>query len=293
MGLQHPKTISREAQERLRDSIDQDHGGAMNAGKTMLFEEGMTWVKVGLDPKDAQFLESRYFSVEEVCRWFRVPPHMVAHLLRATFSNIEHQGIDYVKHALRPWCVRWEGAAKVQLIVEPDVYVKHNLDALLRGDAFSRAQANEIRRRNGVLSANEWRALDEMNPRDDPGGDTYWDVQPGTGTGSGQGNAAAPSKARALAEAAAVRVVNREKLAIADRARKHGDDWAAWQAAVREFYAGHAAMVRESLCVSEEAARAYCDEKADELVRDGLKACEGWESRDVPGLATMALGDFE
>ncbi len=291
MGLQHPKTISREAQERLRDSIDQDHGGAINAGKTMLFEEGMTWVKVGLDPKDAQFLESRQFSVEEVCRWFRMQPHKIAHLLRATFSNIEHQGIEHVVDTMRPWCVRWEQAVQMQLIIEPDIYVRHNLDALLRGDSLTRAQALEIDRRMGVRNANEIRALLDLNPRDDPGGDTYWDVQPGTGTG--QGNAAAPSKARALAEAAAVRVVNREKLAIADRARKHGDDWTGWQAAVREFYAGHAAMVRESLCVSEEAARAYCDEKADELVRDGLKACEGWESRDVPGLATMALGDFE
>ena len=288
MGLQHPKTISKEAQERLRDSVDQDHGGARNAGKTLLFEEGMTWVKVGIDPKDAQFLESRQFSVEEVCRWFRVPPHMIAHLLHATFSNIEHQGIDYVKHAMRPWCVRWEKAAKSQLILEPDIYVRHNMDALLRGDRLSQATAFEIDRRMGVRNANEIRALMELNPRDDPLGAKFWDIQPGTGSGSG----APPNggKARALAEAAAHRVVNREKLALADRAKKHGDDWSAWQASVTEFYQGHVAMVRESLCISEESAKAYCDEKAETLIRDGLKLTDGW---DTSGLADLALEGSE
>lgn len=290
MGLKHPKTISKEAQERLLGSVDQDHGGFMNAGKTLLFEEGMEWVKIGLDPKDAQFMESRQFSVEEISRWFRIPPHKLANLLRATFSNIEHQGIEYVVDTMRPWCVRWEQAVQMQLILEPDIYVRHNLDALLRGDVLTRSQAFEIDRRIGARNANEIRALLDLNPRADPAGDTYWDVQPGTGSGAVP---PAGGKARALAEAAAQRVVNREKLAIADRAKKHGDDWAGWQASVTEFYHGHAQMVRETLCLSEPLARSYCDEKAAELIRDGLKASEAWDLRDVPGLAEMALGGLE
>lgn len=294
MGLQHPGKLSKEAQDRLAATIDQDHGGAANAGKTVVFEEGMTWVKVGIDPKDAQFLESRQFSVEEVARWFRIPPHKIGHLLRATFSNIEHQGIEYVVDTMRPWCVRWEQAVDQQLITEPDIYARHNLDALLRGDAISRAQANEIRRRNGVISANEWRALDDLNPRDDPGGDVYWDTQPGTGSASGGPPDTKPgSRARALAESAASRVVNRERLAITDRARKHGDNWEAWQSSVREFYEGHASMVGESMCISGDAARAYCEAKSTELVTDGVKACEQWEARDIPVLAALALGGAE
>lgn len=292
MALQHPGAMSPKAQQNLRDSIDFEHGGADNAGRTMIFEEGMTWVKVGIDPKDAQFLESRNFSVEEVCRWFRMQPHKIAHLLRSTNNNIEHQGIEHVTDTIRPWCVRWEQAAKVQLITEPDIYVRHNMDALLRGDALTTAQALEVERRNGIINANEWRALKERNPRDDPGGDTYWDTQPGTGSGN-----PANGKAVALAEAAAGRVVQREKAAMARKGAKYAtasasdsEAWAEWRSEVEGFYLEHRGFVRETLHLSESVAVAYCDGKAEEVLSEGLGCIERWDARDIPGLAEMALG---
>ncbi len=298
MGLQHPGTMSAEAQQRLAASIDQDHGGAANAGRTVIFEEGMQWVKIGVDPKDAQFLESRQFSVEEVCRWFRVPPHKVAHLLRSTNNNIEHQGIEYVTDTLRPWCVRWENAIAVQLIIETDLFVKHNLDALLRGDAITRAQSLEIQRRNGALNADEWRAIEDRNPRTDAGGGVFWDVQPGTGSGGSDPGGKTPSRARALAETAARKVVGREKAAIARKAprfadadpKKNPEAFDAWRSEVEGFYGEHRAYVASVLNLSDFLAAAYCAEKAAEVLAGGLAVMDEWDARDVAGLADMALG---
>lgn len=299
MGLQHPKTLSKEAQSRLAQSVDAELAGIENAGRTAVFEEGMTWVKIGVDPKDAQFLESRQFSVEEVCRWFRMQPHKVAHLLRSTNNNIEHQGIEHVTDTMRPWCVRWETSAKVQLLeAEPDLYAKHNMDALLRGDALARSQALEIQRRNGVRNADEWRALEDLNPRSDPGGQVYWDVQPGTGQGGSDPGGKQPSKAQRLAESAAARVVAREIAAMTRKAAKFAsvdeqrdpDAWAAWRAEVTGFYAEHRTFVQETLAVGEFVAREYCEGKAEELLAGGVSAMGRWEERDTRELAELALG---
>jgi hypothetical protein len=264
----------------------------------MVFEEGMTWVKVGIDPKDAQFLESRYFSVEDVCRWLRLSPHKIQHLLRATFNNIEHLGIEHVRDSIRPWSVRWEQAVDTQLILEPNLYVRHNMDALLRGDALAQAQALEIERQNGIINANEWRALKERNPRADGGGDVYWDTQPGTGSGSAGGSK--PPPGRALAEAAARKAVQREVSAIGRKAAKYAtaapenpEAWAAWRLEVETFYAEHQAFVRETLHLSASLAAIYCDGKTAEVLSEGLKCVEHWEARDVPELAGLALGGAE
>lgn len=297
MALQHPGKLSAEAQKNLAESLSVNHGGPLNAGRTMVFEEGMTWVKVGLDPKDAQFLESRQFSVEEVCRWFRMQPHKIAHLLRSTNNNIEHQGIEHVVDTMRPWCVRWEQAVARQLIYEPNIYARHNLDALLRGDAVTSAQALEIERRNGIINANEWRALKERNPREDPGGDVYWDIQPGTGTGGSDPNGKQPSRARGLAIAAAGQVIRRETAAMSRKAVKHAaasadsEAFEAWRAEVEGFYADLRAFIVEALALDPETAAAYCDAKADEVLSEGVTAISRWEQRDITRLASLALGD--
>ncbi|MBW5390508.1 phage portal protein, partial [Brachyspira hampsonii] len=71
-------------------------------------EEGMQIDPITMNLSDAQFLESRRFSVEEICRVFRVPPHLIGDLSRSTNNNIEHQSIEFVTHRIRPWCVRIE-----------------------------------------------------------------------------------------------------------------------------------------------------------------------------------------
>lgn len=138
------------------------------AGKTPLMPTGMKWQSMGINPNDMQFLETRQFMVSEICRWFRVPPHLVQDLMRSTNNNIEHQSLEFVMHTLRPWLVRFEQAASKWLLTEAErkagYYVEHNIDGLLRGDYESRTKGYATLLQNGVLSINEVRAMENFNP---------------------------------------------------------------------------------------------------------------------------------
>lgn len=188
--LEHPGKLSDASANRLRSSWNEMHMGLDNSHKVAILEEGLKWHEVGLPPEDSQFLETRRFQVQEIARIYRVPPHMLADLERATFSNIEHQGIEFVVHTIRPWLVRWEQSISSNLMTERDrqtFYPEHLVDGLLRGDTASRYQAYATGRQNGWLSANDIRALENMNPVD--GGDVYLvplNMIPAEDVGSGQ-----------------------------------------------------------------------------------------------------------
>lgn len=172
--LTHPKTLSIPAAERLKAQIE-ELKGARNAGKTVVLEEGLDYKEIGIPPEDAQYIETRNLQRKEAAQLFRMPPHKVGILDDATFSNIEHQAIDYVTGTLRPWLVRIEQAIKTQLLFdEPDLYVEFLVDGLLRGDAESRAKALQIRWQAGTLTPNQWRDLENENALEDGTGDrTY------------------------------------------------------------------------------------------------------------------------
>jgi len=294
-GLQHPKALSDPAKANLKASID-EVSGPENTARVILFEEGMTWVDIGIKPEDAQAMQQMEFSVLRMARWTRMQPHKISHMIKAGYSSIEQQNIEHVIDTIRPWLERWESAVQSDLLMDTEtaagVFVKHNEKSLLRGAAIDQAQYLEILRRIGAVSANEVRAILEMNPREDPEGDEYWNKQPGTGGGEArEAGSRQTSRAQALASAAAERIVNRERIAVGNIARKHASDSEGFAAAVREFYAGHAAIVSENLCVSMETAQAYCEAKAEEVIGEGIKTAESWGARDVPLLATMAMGE--
>lgn len=166
--------IAPEDRKAIRDDFAEQYGGSDKAGQTPFLPPGVDVKQVSLSQEDAQYLETRKFQVAEIARLFRVPPHMIGDLEKATFSNIEQQSLDFVTSCLMPWLVRLEQAFKRDLLAgEPDLYFKFNVDALLRGEAKARAETLQIKRRNGIISANEWRELDDMNPREDEGGDEY------------------------------------------------------------------------------------------------------------------------
>lgn len=132
---------------------------------------------ITMNLSDAQFLESRRFSVEEICRIFRVPPHLIGDLSRSTNNNIEHQSIEFVTHTIRPWCVRIEKALNSYLLnhlEKKKYYIEFNLDGLLRGDTLTRQQANQIKLNNGVLTRNEWRRQENLNEVEDEYGNDYF-----------------------------------------------------------------------------------------------------------------------
>lgn len=173
--LTHPNTVKDPA--ALRASWNSAYGGSSNASRVAVLEEGMTFTPLSMPNNEAQFIETRRFQVEEICRIYRVPPHMVADLSRATFSNIEHSSIDFAIHTIRPWLVRMEQAMNRALIPETEkgrFYVQINLDGLMRGDYKSRMEGYAIARQNGWLSANDIRDLENLNPiSDEEGGNAY------------------------------------------------------------------------------------------------------------------------
>lgn len=171
--LQHPKTLSTGAIERLAAQME-GLKGSRNAGKTIVLEEGSQVKEIGIPPEDAQYVETRKLQREEAAQLYRMPLHKVGILDHATFSNIEHQAIDYVTGTLRPWLVRLEQSIDTQLIDEPDIFPEVLVDGLLRGDAKSRAEALAIRWQHGTLNADQWRALENENALPDKiGSQTY------------------------------------------------------------------------------------------------------------------------
>lgn len=173
--LETDTPLSDKAYENLRRSFRSRQGGLENAAKTMILEQGMKWKSISIPPNDAQFLETRQFGVIDVARWFKVPPHKIYDLAKATFSNIEEQNLDYVKQTIVSRAINIEQELNRKLLREsekPRMFFRLNVDGLLRGDIKTRYEAHKIGMQNGWLSANEIRNKEELNPYE--GGDTYW-----------------------------------------------------------------------------------------------------------------------
>lgn len=172
--LETPHKLGDDGRKRLREGWEAAHGGLEKSHRVAVLEEGMKWAAVGLSQEDAQFIQTRKFQVTEIARVYRMPPHMIGDLERATFSNVEQQAIDFVVHTIRPWLVRWEQAYHRALFTERDRgshFAEHLVDGLLRGDAAARHATYALGRTWGYYSANDVRALENRNPIE--GGDVY------------------------------------------------------------------------------------------------------------------------
>jgi HK97 family phage portal protein len=190
--LSHPKTLSEGAQDRLLKKFEEKHQGLSNAMRLGILEEGLKYEKTGVDPQDAQFIEVRKFQISEIARFFHVPPHMIGDLEKATFSNIEHQTIEFVVYTMRPWLVRWEQAISNKLLTAKDrssFFAEFLVDGLLRGDSAARATYYNQMLMVGALSPNDIREKENMNPYE--GGDKYFIPMNLEQVGGGQGESAA------------------------------------------------------------------------------------------------------
>ncbi|NML88749.1 phage portal protein [Sphingobium sp. TB-6] len=152
------------------DLLNEKFVGAMKAGRPMLLDRGMTWEQLTINPEDAQMLESRKFSVEEICRLFGIPPHMVGHTENSTSwgTGLEQQTLGFVKFSLRRRLKRIEQALEKQLLSARDrvegVKIEFNLEGLLRGDSKARAAFYQSGLANGWTTINEVRALENLPP---------------------------------------------------------------------------------------------------------------------------------
>ena len=172
-----PGKLTKEQAAQMRESWYATYGGVSNSNKTAVLFENGKFERISIPPDEAQFIETRKFQVADIARWYRVPPHMIGDLERATFSNIEHQALEFVTTTLRPWLVRFEQEINRKLFpsstsgAPSDLYAEFKVDALLRGDIKSRGDYYIRGRQWGWLSANDIRALENLEPI--TGGDIY------------------------------------------------------------------------------------------------------------------------
>ena len=174
--LSHPEHIGEEAKDNLRNSFKATYTGADKAGEVAVLEEGLKWQQISVSPDDAQMLETRRFSVEQLSRIFRVPGPIIGDFSGGNYSSIVEVTRWFHTQTLQPWLNKWERTIERALLSEASrrsYEVEFDVDLLLRGDMLTRFQAYRIAREVGLYNANELRRFENANPRTDPDGDTY------------------------------------------------------------------------------------------------------------------------
>ena len=169
------RVLKPEQRAEFRENLE-DLSGAVNAGKSPLLEGGMDVGTIGINPKDAQLLESRAFDIEEVCRWFGVPPSMIGHTDKASSwaSSAEQINIWFLQYGLRPWLKRIESAIWDQLLSpadQADHYAEFTVDGLLRGDSAARRELYASALQNGWMNRAQVARLENLPPP--PDGEVY------------------------------------------------------------------------------------------------------------------------
>ena len=159
-------TLKPEAKKIVREEWEKMNTGMTNANRIAILDSGITYQDLTMSQADAQFIETQKFNTNDIARIYNVPPHMIADLEHATFSNIEHQSISFVKNTLQPLIVSWEQALRYQLFTPTEqkkYYCKYNVDSELRGDSKSRAEYYEIMERIGAYTIDEIRDKEDLS----------------------------------------------------------------------------------------------------------------------------------
>lgn len=173
--------------QQFLDSFNSVYGKS-GSFRAMFLPQGIAKpMQLQVENDKAQFLETRKHQRSVIAGVFGVPPHLVGDLERSTFSNIEHQSQEFIEKVVLPYVRMFESAMERDLLTDEDrrdgVVIRFNLDAALRGDFRSRQEGLKIQREMGVISADDWRERENMNPIPaGQGGDIYWQQGP-----SGQG----------------------------------------------------------------------------------------------------------
>ncbi len=171
-ALKHPGKLSPETVDSLRKNFK----GAVNTGEFPVLEGGVEFQAISLTPADAEFVKTHNLTALDICAIYGVPPHKIAILDRATFSNIEHQAIEYVQETLLPTVKNWEPELRRKLLpvdIQKDHFYRFNLDGRMRGDLLSRYRAYAIARQWGWKNADDIRELENENPLPDGQGELY------------------------------------------------------------------------------------------------------------------------
>ncbi len=301
--VEYPGNLNDEKVKELRASLYDQSGGLSRAHRFMLLQGGLKWTNVGMTLRDAQFIEGRKLSVRAIARIFRVPPHKIGDMEQATFSNIEHQAIEFVTDTIRPWAVRWDQALTTRLLTERErkagYFIELNLDGLMRGDFLSRVSAYVSLRNAGLTTANRVAALENWEPFG-PAGDIVLvplNLIPADQVGQKPAPTTTPAvvdapsddplKRHLLGEALG-RIVHRETEAMRRAAAKFASKPDEWRGAVSEFYARHAAYIAETLGVEVARVHAYVQDHRARVLAEGVAAVDGWDAEARAHLAALA-----
>lgn len=174
--IEFPAEMDDESFNRLKTDWEQAHTGTGKRHKTPILEGGAKFNPISLNHQETQLLESRKFTRAQIAGLFRVPAHLINDLEKATFSNIEHQDLGFVKHTLRPHMCNFEQRCRMTLLTADEkaegYYFRHNTNDLLRGDLPSRMAAYSTGIQNGIYSPNDARRKEDEPAYD--GGDTHF-----------------------------------------------------------------------------------------------------------------------
>ncbi|HXM32258.1 MAG TPA: phage portal protein [Chthoniobacterales bacterium] len=175
--LTHPAKMKAESAKRLKESWEESHRGGDQAHRVAVLEEGMKIEKIGMSNEDAQYLLTRVFQLSEIARMFNVPLHKLAELTHGTFSNIEHQSIEFVRDAVEPWGDGIEAEVHRKLLNPEDqktYFAEHDFTAQKLGDLKSQNEAENIAWMDGWTNTDEIRKRRNQNPLPDGQGKVYF-----------------------------------------------------------------------------------------------------------------------
>jgi len=169
--LEHPGPLGEEGMQNLRESVEARHRGADKAHTPLILEEGMKASNLAPPNDAAQFNESRGMQVLELARFMGVSPHLLFWLDRSTFSNIEHQGIEFVKYTVANWIGRFTSEMEAKLLPDEDrLQIEFDTSEIEKGDSETFSKVQERRLQNGIISFNEARrslGLNTLGPDGD------------------------------------------------------------------------------------------------------------------------------
>lgn len=323
-----PGKLDNEAYERLKKQVDSEAGLA-NAHRTKILEQGAKWSAVGLSNEDSQFLETRAFQVADIAGWFGVPPHLIGDVERSTSwgTGLAEQNLALLTFTVAPilTCIE-QAIAKELILADRTYFVEFLVDALLRTDPKTRAEALAVKRQNGIINADEWRRLDNDNPIGGPEGEAYLvngnmisvsralaapappavpppanerednedppepTPEPASTPAPAPSLTEANSRATLIVQATAAQLVRKEVRWVQTWAPRLAKDGAAWRAKVAAFYEKHAETVAERLRLGAEDAGRYCAAQMEALTSGGLADAGEWETTATPRLVAMATG---
>ncbi len=173
-AIEVPATATNDQVAAIQAAIKSRHGGisSPNGSDLMVLSGGAHLSNTTINPEQSQLLESRQFSVVDMCRILGVPPHVVYEMSKATWANVELMGMELVKYSLCSWIEKSEQELSGKLLTDAEqaagYYVRYDVASLLRGDTKTETDTTLALVNGGLITANEGRARLEMSPLDDP-----------------------------------------------------------------------------------------------------------------------------